>query len=148
MFPVRFFLFFHRSLKVFTSSPDGFHIITRKFSHHHEKIFIITRKFSYHLQNVFTSSPEIFHIISRKFSHHYQKFFTSSPESFIIIIIIMAFRQIPTMTKSHHGGNLSLMAMVGFCHQHIPTMMKLGCPNLPKVSHQFYGKRIVNKICL
>ena len=34
----------------------------------------------------------------------------------------MAFRQIPTMTKSHHGGNLSLMAMVGFCHQHIPTI--------------------------
>ena len=62
-----------------------------------------------------------------------------------MVMMMMAFRQIPTMTKSHHGGNLSLMAMAGFCHQHIPTM---GCPNLPKVSHQFYGKRIVNKICL
>ena len=41
----------------------------------------------------------------------------------ITMVIMMAFRQIPTMTKSHHGGNLSLMAMVGFCHQHIPTMV-------------------------
>ena len=41
----------------------------------------------------------------------------------MVMMIIMAFRQIPTMTKSHHGGNLSLMAMVGFCHQHIPTMV-------------------------
>ena len=39
------------------------------------------------------------------------------------MMMMMAFRQIPTMTKSHHGGNLSLMAMVGFCHQHIPTMV-------------------------
>ena len=36
---------------------------------------------------------------------------------------MMVTQQIPTMTKSHHGGNLSLMAMVGFCHQHIPTMV-------------------------
>ena len=41
----------------------------------------------------------------------------------IMTMMMMAFRQIPTMTKSHHGGNLSLMAMVGFCHQHIPTMV-------------------------
>ena len=35
---------------------------------------------------------------------------------------MMVTQQIPTMTKSHHCGNLSLMAMVGFCHQHIPTI--------------------------
>ena len=33
-----------------------------------------------------------------------------------------AFRQIPHMTKSHHGGNMSLIGEVGFCHRHIPTI--------------------------
>ena len=28
---------------------------------------------------------------------------------------IMAFRQIPTMTKYHHGGNMSIMKLVEFC---------------------------------
>ena len=31
------------------------------------------------------------------------------------MVIIMAFRHIPTMTDSHHGGFLSVMIMVGFC---------------------------------
>ena len=29
---------------------------------------------------------------------------------------MMAYRHIPTMTKTHHGGFLSAMIMVGFCH--------------------------------
>ena len=33
----------------------------------------------------------------------------------------MAFRHIPTMSKSPHGGNMSLMNMLGFCHD-IPTI--------------------------
>ena len=41
---------------------------------------------------------------------------------FIIFIIFMAYRHIPTMTKTHHGGFLSAMIMVGFCHQQIPTL--------------------------
>ena len=40
----------------------------------------------------------------------------------IIIIIIMACRQIPTMTKTHHGGNLSVMNMVGICRWQNPTI--------------------------
>ena len=40
----------------------------------------------------------------------------------IIIIIIMVTQQIPHMTKSHHGGNMSLIGEVGFCHRHIPTI--------------------------
>ena len=40
----------------------------------------------------------------------------------IMMMIMMAFRQIPTMTKSHHGGNMSLIGEVGFCHRHIPTI--------------------------
>ena len=36
--------------------------------------------------------------------------------------MMMAFRQIPHMTKSHHGGNMSLIGEVGFCHRHIPTI--------------------------
>ena len=39
-----------------------------------------------------------------------------------MLVKIMAFRQIPTMTKSHHGGNMSLIGEVGFCHRHIPTI--------------------------
>ena len=31
-------------------------------------------------------------------------------------------QQIPHMTKSHHGGNMSLIGEVGFCHRHIPTI--------------------------
>ena len=38
------------------------------------------------------------------------------------MMMMMVTQQIPTMTKSHHGGNLSLMGMVGFRHQHIPTI--------------------------
>ena len=38
------------------------------------------------------------------------------------IPIIMVTQQIPHMTKSHHGGNMSLIGEVGFCHRHIPTI--------------------------
>ena len=37
-----------------------------------------------------------------------------------IIIIINGGNML--MTKSHHGGNLSLRGEVGFCHRHIPTI--------------------------
>ena len=40
----------------------------------------------------------------------------------MMTMMMMAFRQIPTMTKSHHGGNMSLIGEVGFCHRHIPTI--------------------------
>ena len=40
----------------------------------------------------------------------------------MMMMMMMAFRQIPTMTKSHHGGNMSLIGEVGFCHRHIPTI--------------------------
>ena len=33
----------------------------------------------------------------------------------VIIIIVMAYWHIPTMTDSHHGGFLSVMTMVGIC---------------------------------
>ena len=32
-----------------------------------------------------------------------------------IMIIMMVTQQIPTMTKTHQGGNLSVMNMVGIC---------------------------------
>ena len=40
----------------------------------------------------------------------------------IVMMMMMAFRQIPTMTRYHHGGNMSLIGKVGFCHRHIPTI--------------------------
>ena len=40
----------------------------------------------------------------------------------MMMMMMMAFRQIPHMTKSHHGGNMSLIGEVGFCHRHIPTI--------------------------
>ena len=42
----------------------------------------------------------------------------------MMMIIMMVPQQIPTMTKSHHGGNMSLIGEVGFCHRHIPTIDK------------------------
>ena len=33
----------------------------------------------------------------------------------IMMMMTMACQQIPTMTKTHHGGNLSVMNMVGIC---------------------------------
>ena len=39
-----------------------------------------------------------------------------------VMMIIMVTQQIPHMTKSHHGGNMSLIGEVGFCHRHIPTI--------------------------
>ena len=47
--------------------------------------------------------------------------FVSNQQPAHLVIIIMVFRQIPHMTKSHHGGNMSLIGEVGFCHRHIPT---------------------------
>ena len=37
-------------------------------------------------------------------------------EGMFIKIMIMI------MTKSHNGGNMSLIGEVGFCHRHIPTI--------------------------
>ena len=34
----------------------------------------------------------------------------------------VACRHIPTMTKSHHGGNMSVMIKVGMCHCQNPTI--------------------------
>ena len=45
------------------------------------------------------------------------------PQTYVIIItIIMACRHIPTMTKSHHGGNMSVMIKVGMCQCQNPTI--------------------------
>ena len=33
----------------------------------------------------------------------------------MLVMMMMITQQIPTMTKTHHGGNLSVMNMVGIC---------------------------------
>ena len=40
----------------------------------------------------------------------------------ITILIVMACRHIPTMTKSHHGGNVSVMIKLGMCQCQNPTI--------------------------
>ena len=40
----------------------------------------------------------------------------------VMVMMMMVTQQIPHMTKSHHGGNMSLIGEVGFCHRHIPTI--------------------------
>ena len=40
----------------------------------------------------------------------------------VFVVVMVVTQQIPTMTKSHHGGNMSLRGVVGFCHRHIPTI--------------------------
>ena len=37
-------------------------------------------------------------------------------------VLISACRHIPTMTKSHHGGNMSVMIKVGMCQCQNPTI--------------------------
>ena len=36
-------------------------------------------------------------------------------------MMMMACQHIPTMTKSHHGGEMSIMIKVGMCQRQIPT---------------------------
>ena len=38
------------------------------------------------------------------------------------MMMMMACRHIPTMTKSHHGGEMSVMIKVGMCQCQIPTI--------------------------
>ena len=37
------------------------------------------------------------------------------------LVIIMVTQHIPTMTKSHHGGEVSVMMKVGMCQCQKPT---------------------------
>ena len=37
-------------------------------------------------------------------------------------MMMMACQHIPTMTKSHHGGEMSVMIKVGMCQCQIPTI--------------------------
>ena len=39
--------------------------------------------------------------------------------------MMMVVQHIRTMTKSHHGGNMSVMDMVGFCHNMFPPSIIL-----------------------
>ena len=40
----------------------------------------------------------------------------------LLYMFEMACRHIPTMTKSHHGGEMSVMIKVGMCQCQIPTI--------------------------
>ena len=40
----------------------------------------------------------------------------------VIVIVIMVTQHIPTMTKSHHGGKMSVMMKVGMCQCQKPTI--------------------------
>ena len=40
----------------------------------------------------------------------------------MMMMMMMAYRHIPTMTNSHHGGFLSVMIMVGICQWQNPTI--------------------------
>ena len=51
----------------------------------------------------------------------------------------MACRHIPTMTKSHHGGEMAVMIKVGMCQCQIPTihdklqqLALVGCSTRPQ----------------
>ena len=50
-------------------------------------------------------------------------------------MMMMACQHIPTMTKSHHGGEMSVMIKVGMCECQIPTIhVKLQLRQLVLVS--------------
>ena len=53
----------------------------------------------------------------------------------VMVMMTMACRHIPTMTKSHHGGEMSVMIKVGMCQCQIPiTHDKLQLQQLALVS--------------
>ena len=39
-----------------------------------------------------------------------------------MMMVMVACRHIPTMTKSHHGGEMSVMVKVGKCQCQIPNI--------------------------
>ena len=62
---------------------------------------------------------------------------------------IMACRHIPTMTKSHHGREMSVMIKVGMCQCQIPTLhgkiqlqqlALVSCSLVPSVKNQNRSK--------
>ena len=54
----------------------------------------------------------------------------------MMTMIMMACRHIPTMTKSHHGGEMSVLIKVGMCQCQIPTIHdKLQLQQLALVSY-------------
>ena len=63
----------------------------------------------------------------------------------------MACRHIPTMTKSHHGGEMSVMIKAGMCQCQIPTIhdkLQLqqlaleGCSTHPSAKTQHFNMNI------
>ena len=40
----------------------------------------------------------------------------------MMMLMIKVSQHIPIITKSHHGGNMSVMDIVGFFHRRIPTI--------------------------
>ena len=38
------------------------------------------------------------------------------------VILVMMIKLMMMLTKSHHDRKMSVMAIVGFCQQHIPTI--------------------------
>ena len=75
-----------------------------------------TRKHSKSLSFILLCPPQLeFGLTS--FSQISAFLLSSSSSSclWMIITLIMACRHIPTMTKSHHGGYMSVMIKVGMC---------------------------------
>ena len=58
----------------------------------------------------------------------------------MIIVIMMVTQHIPTMTKSHHGGEMSIMIKVGIRDVRPapprPAPRKKGCPAPPRKNWQ------------
>ena len=62
----------------------------------------------------------------------------------IFIVVIMVTQHIPTVIKSHHGGNMSVMDIGECCHGIFPPLiiiMMIGIPNsIPLVNSRFHAK--------
>ncbi len=67
-----------------------------------------------------------------------------SPAS--INMTFLAFQQIPTMTISHHGGNVSVMKLEGFCHRKFPPL--INGEDVLVDSDQLGFEKVLNKLNL
>ena len=62
------------------------------------------------------------HGVARRASHHAAGDGVEKDYKHLMMMMMTVTQHIPTMTKSHHGGEMSVMMKVGMCQCQKPTI--------------------------
>ena len=99
------------------------------YHHHHHYHLIVSKSKDNGVEDGLENDQRVGECVEKKTEHrvHVTVAELAALETIIIvvavvIIIIMACRHIPTMTNSHHGGEMSIMKKVGMCQCQNPTV--------------------------